>query len=95
MRPINEADLMVMNAAQRVDSMHSALLHDVRDFAERMRKLVARLESEGTEARFNELGEIQDRGLQIDRALALLAAARANRDGVRSLVALARKDGAR
>jgi hypothetical protein len=93
MKAINEADLMVADAERRVEAVHAALLADVRDFAERMDRLATRLKSEGTDAHFNELGEVQDRGLHIDRALALLAAGRASRNGMRSLLERARHEG--
>ncbi len=93
MRPRNVPDLMVMNAEQRVRALHEELLGNVRRLSEQMTRLLGRLESDGAEARFHELGEVQDLGLQVDRGLALLAAARSARDGLRSLLTLARQEG--
>jgi hypothetical protein len=84
---------MVMNAEQRVRALHEELLGNVRRLSEQMTRLLGRLESDGAEARFHELGEVQDLGLQVDRGLALLAAARSARDGLRSLLTLARQEG--
>lgn len=91
MSPLNVPDLMILNAEQRASALHEELLGNVRRLSEQMNRVLKRLESEGIEARLNELGEVQDLGLQVDRGIALLAAARSARDGMRLLLTHARQ----
>ena len=84
MRALVDADRAVARA-------HAALADKVSYLAERMTRLAARLQAEGTDASVNELGEVQGLGADVDRLCALLHAARQTRDLSRQVAEAAKE----
>jgi hypothetical protein len=71
---------LLEDADRDVVRAHAALADKVSYLGERMTRLAARLQAEGTSASVNELGEVQGLGADVDRLCALLHAARQARD---------------
>lgn len=75
----------------RVDSAYETLVRDVHRLYQQMRWLRKRLEAGGVDARFNTVGEVQDLGLRVDRALGILAEQRSMRNSLRLELSQARR----
>ena len=71
---------LLEDADRDVVRAHATLADKVSYLGERMTRLAARLQAEGTGASVNELGEVQGLGADVDRLCALLHAARQARD---------------
>lgn len=92
MSTLNYADVRIANVERELERVHQVLFEHSRRLAEQMSRVAARLEAEGVDAHVNPLGEVQGAALDIDRACALLTAARASRDAVRAAVTAAREE---
>ena len=82
---------LLEDADRAVVRAHTALADKVSYLAERMTRLAARLQAEGTGASVNELGEVQGLGADVDRLCALLHAARQMRDLARRVAEAAQE----
>jgi hypothetical protein len=88
---MNRTEYLLEDAERAIVRARAGLTDKARSLAERMTRLAARLQAEGTSASVNELGEVQGLGADVDRLCALLHAAREARDLARRVAEAARE----